>query len=244
MPPILQLPVIALVLALGSNAAAASDAHKGTAARAEFAKGMQALTAGRIDVARRAFSESVALAPEWGLAYLQWGIVEQSVDPKAEIARQCLQTAVKLAPRNPRAHYHLGVLYEGLGIPLDAVRQYKAALTLRPRMRDAQFRLATALAAIGEQDAAILVFQDVLDQNPGHTGALTALAALFEKANQIDDAEHALMAIAQAQPRVAYHHYRLGQFYERIGKRTAARQAFARAESLDPRPTRKMRRLR
>ncbi len=244
MPPALQLPVIALILTFGVVAAAGSNVHTGTAARAEFTRGMQALTAGRIDVARQAFSEAVALAPEWGLAYLQWGIVEQSVDPKATIARECLQTAVELAPGNPRAHYHLGVLYEGLDVPLDAMREYRAALQLRPRMRDVQFRLATVLSEIGEQDAAILTFRDVLDQQPGHTGALTALAELFEKTNRIEDAEQALVAITRTQPRVAYHHYRLGQFYERVGKQSAARQAFARADWLDPRPTRKMRRLR
>ncbi len=233
--------LLACVLAEAPALAGESD---GAEARARFARGLEALDEGRIDVARRAFAQAARLAPGWGLAYLQWGVVEQSIDPESQAARACLERAVELSPDNARARYHLGVLYERLGRNQDAARELGAALELRPRMRDAQFRLAAALHALGDIEGAIAAYRRVLIHERRHTGALAALAELYERTGELTSAESALRSIVQAQPHVAYNHYRLGQFYERIGEKRKARRAFARANSLDPRPQRKMRELR
>jgi tetratricopeptide (TPR) repeat protein len=232
------------ILLAASVGLAAPSEDSGTAARAEFARGMAALRDGRIDVARQAFSETVALAPAWGLAYLQWGIVELSVDADAGVARECLETAVELSPQNARAHFHLGELYEKVGQSEAAIREYRTALALRSSMREAAFKLAAALAATGARLEAISVYESIVAKEPEHTGALAALAELYEQTERLEEAEKALVAITMNQPGVAYNHYRLGQFYERIGKERKARKAFSRANSLDPRPQRKMRRLR
>jgi len=233
------IPTIACVVATTAIAK-----NEGARARARFARGMEALDDGRVDVARRAFAQAASLAPEWGLAFLQWGVVEQSIDPESQAARECLERAVQLSSKNSRAHYHLGVLYERLARNQDAAREFGAALALRPHMRDAQFRLATTLHALGDIEGAVVVYLEVLQTERRHTGALAALAELYERTGELESAERALALIVQAQPKVAYNHYRLAQFYERIGEKKKAKRAFARADSLDPRPQRKMRELR
>jgi tetratricopeptide (TPR) repeat protein len=234
----------AWVLAALVTADASAGQKEGAEARRRFSHGMEALRDSRVEIARSEFARAARLAPEWGLAFLQWGVVEQSIDAQSSVARECLERAVALAPDNPRAHYHLGTLYERLGRNQEAAQEFGAALELRPRMRDAQFRLAASLHALGDIEGAISAYHKVLMRERHHTGALTALADLYEHTNELAAAERALVSIVQAQPGVAYHHYRLAQFYERIGERRKARRAYTRADELDPRPQRKMRRLR
>lgn len=240
----MNMRFVLIFLAMLVATPAAADKSEGAKARARFARGLEALEEGRVDVARRAFAQAASLAPEWGLAFLQWGVVEQSIDPESQAARECLERAIELSPKNARAHYHLGVLYERLGRNQDAATEFGAALELRPRMRDAQFRLAASLHALGNLEGAVVAYLEVLQTERRHTGALAALAELYERTGETESAERALVLIVQTQPRIAYNHYRLAQFYERIGDKRKARRAFAKAESLDPRPQRKMRDLR
>ncbi|MBI5512089.1 MAG: tetratricopeptide repeat protein [Deltaproteobacteria bacterium] len=213
-------------------------------ARAAFQRGVSALANSRIDVAREAFARAAALAPEWGLAFLEWGAVEASIDPKSALALECLHQAAELAPGNPRVHYQLGLLYEQQEKYADAVRELKAAIALRPTMVDARFHLARLLILTGARDEAATALEAVIAADAGHTGALAALAELYEGAGKIDAAETALLSIAKIQPQIAFNHVRLGQFYERQGDQRKAQAAFAKAEALDPRPKRNMRKLR
>ncbi len=63
------------------------------------------------------------------------------------------------------------------------------------------------------------------------------------KDQRFEEAEVALRRIARLQPEIAYHRYRLAQFYERIGEPGKAARARAKAEEIAPQD-RKMRPLR
>lgn len=216
----------------------------GAMARVEFAKGMAALSEGRIDVAREAFSKAATFAPRWALAFLQWGITEQSVNPESDVALQCLQQAQVLAPKNARIHFQLGLLFEKRKQLRDAIQAFANALALRPGMSDARFHMANILLSIGEMQTGVLELEKLIKTDPAHTGALSLLAEISEQQGDLERAEFALVAITDVQPNVAYHYYRLGQFYERVGNQRKAKQAFFQANKLDPRPQRKMRTLR
>jgi DNA-binding SARP family transcriptional activator len=86
-------------------------------------------------------------------------------------------------------------------------------------------------------------YNRVLRQDDGHVGALTALAEMYEIDQEFDQAEVALLRIVRSHPSVAYHLYTLGKFYERHGQSRKAKRAFSKADSIAPRQTRKMRRL-
>lgn len=232
------------VLAALLLSAPLSPQQAGAEARAQFGRGMKAQADGNLVAAHRAFSVATQLLPDWPLPLLQLGIVEQTLDPHNGAALDCFTRAVQLAPRNPRARHLLGAAYARAERWHDAERELVQALLLRPRMLDVLVVLAQVQQAAAKAPEAIETWRKVLEVSGQHTGAWTALAELFEATGQLDEAERALLAITRVQPRVAYNHYRLAQFYERVGKPHKAREAHAQAEALDPRPNRKMRTLR
>jgi len=205
--------------------------------------GIKALKAGRHNDAREHFAVARHLSPQWPLAHLYWAIAETTIHPKSKEGLKTLQYVVAESPKNPRAHYFLGIAYEQAKRYERAVIELRTALQLRPKIKDARFRLGGLLRDFGDVKGAIIVYHDVLQRQPAHMGALTALAELHESAQQHKEAERALRRIAQLQPNIAYHRYQLAQFLERTGQRNKARRALKRAEQIDPRPKRRMRQL-
>lgn len=215
----------------------------GAAARGAFKDGREAQSDGRAEVARKAFARAAELAPEWGLAFLEWGILEETLDPKGPLALECLRKAATLAPGNPRVHFHLGAAYAHRDQHADAIRELKSALALRNDFPDAKRLLGLSLAASGAHPEAIQTLEQVIDADRSNAAVWSTLADLYEQEQRTADAERALVAITAAQPQVAFSWVRLAQFYERTGSPQKARQAFAKAEAMSPRPPRKMRKL-
>ncbi|MCK5688986.1 tetratricopeptide repeat protein [Myxococcota bacterium] len=232
-----------LVIIATLNLLAASPRGDGQKARSAFKEGLSYLEKGDLSLAKERFHDAALLAPDWALAHLNLGIAAHSLAPGSEEASKSFTLATKLAPKNPRAHYYLALTLEATGQEDAAAREFKTTLKLREHFRDAQFRLAALMAQKGDALAATQGYESVLKEKPEHTGALTALAALYEANERKDDAEKALLTITHYQPGVAYHHYQLARFYDRVGDKTKARKAYKRAEKIDPRPKRQMRRL-
>lgn len=222
-----------LLLAAGADESAA----------ALFQRGNTAMEQGRIEEARDAFAKASTSAPTWGLAFLSYGIAEQTIAPESDKARIAFERAVQLEPENPKAHYHLGLSYEHLGRFSEAAAQYRAAIAKRPQMLDAHYQLGSVLRMAGDDTNALLAFEGLLKVAPDNAGAWLTVAEIYEKAARYDDAEMALITVTRLAPTVAYHQYRLAKFYERIGDAPKARSAFARADSLKAPPKRKMRPL-
>lgn len=208
-----------------------------------FSRGVKALKSGDAAKARDLFALARKSAPDSFMLQLYWAIAEQTVQPASAAALQTLEQVVTAAPTNPRAHYYLGLSYEQMKRHQEAATSFHKTLELRARFRDAGMRLAFALRSAGDADAAILAFEDVVAASSDQIAALASLTELYEGAARLEDAERALRLIARAQPTVAYHRYRLAQFFERIGEPDKAKRALKKADAIDPQLKRKMRPL-
>ena len=219
-----------------------NEAAAAAEARSAFAEGLAALDKAEFARAEARFRVAATLVPDWGLAHLQLGIALFNLDPQDPRAAASLEHAVALDAGNARAHLQLGLAYDRLGRANDAVREVRAAISLRPDLIEGRYLLAGILAASGADTDAIETYGQVLERAPGHIGALAGLAACYERTGQNILAETALLTIARLYPDVSYHRYRLAEFYERIGAREKAARIYGELESSEPR-TRKMRRL-
>lgn len=216
----------------------------GDAARRHFAAGMQALDSGSPLAAAQEFEKAVAEAPDWGLAYLQWGIALNLYSPESPEVVRVLERAASLQGHSARAHFNLARAYLRVSRQSDAVSALQQTLELREDYPDARFLLGRTLLEMKRYEDAEKQLESVLRGSPRHTGAMLALADLYERAERTADAEAMLLRIAGFQPNVAYHFVRLAKFYERVGEPDKARQARAHANVVDPRPDREMRPLR
>ncbi|MBC7793935.1 MAG: tetratricopeptide repeat protein [Clostridia bacterium] len=208
-----------------------------------FKHGTTAMDEGRTEEARDTFARAIQSAPSWGLAYLSYGIAEQTLKPDSEKARNAFEKAVQLEPENPRAHYYLGLAYERVGRFSEAMNQYRQAIAKRPQLEDAHLQLGNLQRLQGDHVGAITSFETLIALEPDNVGALLTAAELYEKVQRFDDAEHALIQVTRLAPTVAYHQYRLAKYYERVGNAPKARHAYARADSLKSPQRRKMRPL-
>ncbi|MEO1302636.1 MAG: tetratricopeptide repeat protein [Myxococcota bacterium] len=222
----------------------ANAGRDGRIARNHFARGMKALDAGDTLAASVAFAKAAKEAPDWGLAHLQWGIAAQLYEPESSDVITALERAVELDRENARANYHLALAYERSGRHQEAATHLQQTLRARPDYPRARFTLARNLAASGDDTAAVEAYHQVLGREARHTGALVALADIYERTGRTEAAEAMLRRLTVFYHGVPYHHLRLARFYDRIGDAERAREARDVAESLNPKPKRTMRPLR
>ncbi len=78
------------------------------------------------------------------------------------IVRKRYQDAIERDPRNPQAHYSLGVVYSKMKDPQAAILQYAKALELSPDFGEALFNLASSYDALGDFDKAVAHYQRFL----------------------------------------------------------------------------------
>ncbi|MEO0813677.1 MAG: tetratricopeptide repeat protein, partial [Myxococcota bacterium] len=194
--------------------------------------------------AAQAFELAANEAPDWGLAFLQWGIALQLYSPESPDVVRALEHAVQLTPGNARAHFHLAQAYLRISKQSAAVDNLERTLEARDDYPNARFLLGRTQLELKRYTDAEGTLKDVLQRFANHTGAMAALAELYEKRGRPLAAETMLLRIARAQPQVAYHFVRLARFYERVGEPDKAREARAHANVVDPRPNREMRPLR
>ena len=199
-----------------------------------FKLGVELARQGEFTAALNRFRRARQLSPNWALPHLEIAVAHLRTDNDRKVIGESLARAVELGPEIPRARYLYGVFFQEQGERPKAVREFVHALKQRPSMLDARFRLATLYVEEGRQTDGITQFTLVLEQHPSHLGARRNLAVLFEQSGRIEEAEKHLIAIARMDPKNAWHQTGLGRFYERVGWSSKARQAFRKAQNLEP----------
>jgi tetratricopeptide (TPR) repeat protein len=106
-----------------------------------------------------------------------------------DYARQekALRTAIKLCFDQPEAHYAWGRFLLAHGQNESAVRAFKQALALNPRMTLAQLALAEAAIKTGEYDAALVTLKQAVQAEPNNPDTLWALAELYDHQLGVQD---------------------------------------------------------
>jgi len=92
-------------------------------------------------------------------------------------AEAAYRTAIRLNPEHIDAYTNLGILLNGLKRTEEAAACYCKVITLRPKHREARKLLALAHSTLGEIGAAVKIFEEWLDEEPGDPIARHMLAA-------------------------------------------------------------------
>ena len=145
--------------------------------------GVIARSGGYLDDAVQLFEKAVAIAPQYGEAWVNLGrvLVDRGEPARAAAAfEKALATNPKLIP----ASLGLARVWHNLGKTDAAAELLRKAANMAPGSPEPHFQLANLLQEIGEYEGAIASYCACLERQPGHPAALSNRASAFLKNGQ------------------------------------------------------------
>jgi adenylate cyclase len=151
----------------------------------------------------------------------EWGFLAPAV--AFEQARRAAATALKLDPKNVRAHTVLGDIH--LVYDWDwaaAAQEYQQVATLAPGSAEAQNDEAWLLVALGRWDDALRQITAALSQDPLDPDSLVNLTYVQMRRGHLPEAEAAMRRALDIRPTYGIGHFILGLVLLERGDRDAA----------------------
>jgi len=147
-------------------------------------------------------------------------------------AAECFQKTLLLAPASVKAENNLGLSYEGLNRPDDAIAAYRQAIVWQdanpPKKISEQplLNLATALLHQGKLSDAQPLLLRAVALAPEDPRIREQLGHLYLQLGSFAEAAAQLEAATRLDPRESRLHFLLGQAYRRLGRQQEAKEQF------------------
>lgn len=181
--------------------------------------------------------ERLALAEPGNVTYSYW-LARLDYDAGwYPSAAERLRAIVAQSPTFVRAHDNLGLCYEALNQPDEAIRHYREAVRLNRLERKARsgwpaLNLGILLRTRGELDEAESLFREALTYDPQFARAYYQLGAVLEQRGRVDEAVKALRRATSADAAAPEPYYALARIYRRQGHTAEADAALATFQRL------------
>jgi tetratricopeptide (TPR) repeat protein len=135
---------------------------------------------------------------------------------------------------NPRVYYNLGLVYEKLGLPTEALSEYQHALALQPNERNTLNNLGLLLAKLGDYAGAENTFRQALHYKFDDREVHYNYGNLLLLHGQTTDAATQYQAALRTDPDYAPAHNNLGAAFLKLGRDDDAIHEFSAATRLEP----------
>ena len=132
---------------------------------------------------------------------LQTGI-DQANSGKTDEAVNTFTNVLALDPSNVLANYDLGVIAQARSQTQDALSYYSAALKANPNFTPAMYNKAIIIEAT-DPDAAMALYQQIVQINPKAATSFYRLGKLYEKAGDAAKAKEAIATAIALDPTLA-----------------------------------------
>ncbi len=136
-------------------------------------------------------------------------------------------------PDNVIALLQRGDLYLRQGQAKRAEEQYRKALSLNPRIKSIQTKIAWARAQCGDMEAALAMNERYLKDMPNDSQAVTAYANTLIAAKRLDDALNTVQSAIKRKPQAWELHYLLGDLFTLKNDFKNASSSYERALELN-----------
>lgn len=189
--------------------------------------------AGRLVEAESVCRSILAAVPQQVDTLQLLGVVSHALN-KDDQADTSMKLALMLKPDFAEAYSNHGVLLQGRGRFVEAVRQQGRAIRLAPGSAAAHLNRGSALLAQGARDAAALDFARAAELNPDDPQPVNSLGTVWRDQGKIRAAQAAHRRALILQPGYADAWRDLAHVLRETGSLVEARDAYARTRRLDP----------
>ena len=146
--------------------------------------------------AERMFARALALNPSSDVARLNRAIALYYLQRYDE-ARALLQTLAKSHPKDARAWYNLGLLYQSQAQSQEALEAFRRAAEIAPRDADARYFVGASAAQLQQHQQAIEAFQQALRLNSYHASAEFGIAGSYRRLGNMEQARQHMLRFQQ-----------------------------------------------
>ena len=155
---------------------------------------------------------------------------------KGEInkALDAVQELFKEYPNEPLLFNISGACHAGLGQLDSAIKDYGAAIAIKPDYAKAHFNLAGALQDLGKLDDAVNSYEKALEIEPDYAEAHNNLGSVFKDLNQNDAAIKSYKDALVIKPGYVEAQYSLGIIFQDIGQLEAAIKCYEAVLTIKP----------
>jgi tetratricopeptide (TPR) repeat protein len=143
-------------------------------------------------------------------------------------------TAIDLAPREARPHYHLGNLLWSRKEERAAAESFRRALALKPDYADAHNNLGRLLMGVGQVDVAAEHFRKAVAADPKSHFAHNNLGTALHELGRLEEAKQCYRAAVQLKPEFAEAYGNLGSAHLSLDEHAPAICNCRKAVELDP----------
>src|SRR5438874_10255054 len=141
----------------------------------------------KYDAAAQHMEEALHLQPNGGELHLSYASLLQRLG-RGDEAGPHYEAAARLMPNSPEAHYNHALFLASGGKENDAIKELQRAVQLKPDHVDAQLKLADALFAKGDLEAARMHYVSAFGADPELAVAHNSLGRLYLTQGQISQA--------------------------------------------------------
>ena len=164
------------------------------------------------------FREALRLDADYAAPRALLGASLLALGKVGEATRE-LETAVKLAPREPLVHLELARAYERAGNPTGMVDQYHALRQLSPQDPEYAYQLGSAYLKLSAG-----CLRQILELDPRSARAYQVRAEIYRNRGRMEQAIRAFQRAFEIDPAFPGVHLALAQIYLEQGKAADARQ--------------------
>ena len=181
-------------------------------------------------------AESARHDPQQGETWYVMGRIKYTENRFAE-AVASFKRALQLMPRSVKAEDNLGLSYEGLNQPDEALKAYRQAIVWANEAghpnEQPLLNLGILLTDRNQLAEALPLLQQAEAINPGYGKTHGALGKLYARQNVLPSAQKELELAVAASPEDSGLHFQLGQVYRKQGMTERASTELTRAAALE-----------
>lgn len=157
------------------------DANARSEAQKLFEQGNELARQDRDQEAADAYKQAVAINPDFAEAHLklamEYDVLQQRKDAETEYKKttEAYQKYVRENSKDAKAYFNMGLAYNKIEKPDEAVKAFRQAAKLDPDNTDYEYELGLALGRAAQYQEAVYALQKAIDLDPDNYRAKDAL---------------------------------------------------------------------